>query len=107
MNKKFKKLLPGIRENISLKNYNTFRIGGKARYFFVAKNKEDLIKAIKLTKDFKLPLFVLGNGSNLLISDEGFKGLVIRIMNQELRIMGKSQITSPNQRKNLILKERI
>jgi len=86
MNKKFKKLLPGIRENISLKNYNTFRIGGKARYFFVAKNKEDLIKAIKLTKDFKLPLFVLGNGSNLLISDEGFKGLVIRIMNQELRI---------------------
>lgn len=86
MNKKFKKLLPRVRENVSLKSHNTFRIGGKARYFFVAKNKEDLIKAIKLVNDFKLPFFVLGNGSNLLISDKGFKGLVIKIKNQKSKI---------------------
>jgi len=86
MNKKFKKLLPRVRENVSLKSHNTFRIGGKARYFFVAKNKEDLIKAITTVTDLKLPLFVLGNGSNLLISDKGFKGLVIKIKNQKSKI---------------------
>jgi UDP-N-acetylmuramate dehydrogenase len=81
-----KKLLPGIRENISLKNFNTFKIGGKARYFFVATKKEDLIKSVNLANDFKLPFFVLGNGSNLLISDKGFNGLVIKIKNQKSKI---------------------
>ena len=78
MNKNFKKLLPGVRENVSLKNHNTFKIGGKARYFFVATKKEELIKSVNLAKNFKLPLFILGNGSNLLISDKGFKGLIIK-----------------------------
>jgi len=80
------KLLPGIRENVSLKKSSTFKIGGKARYFFAATKKEDLIKSIKLANDFKLPFFVLGNGSNLLISDKGFKGLMIKIKNQKSKI---------------------
>jgi UDP-N-acetylmuramate dehydrogenase len=79
MKKDFKKLLPGVKENVLLKEYSTFRIGGKARYFFVATKKEDLIKAVDVAKKFKLPFFLLGNGSNLLISDKGFKGLVIKI----------------------------
>ncbi len=73
-----KKLLPRVKTNTSLKNYNTFRIGGRAKYFFVAKKKEDLIKAVKVAKKLGLPFFVLGRGSNLLISDKGFKGLVIK-----------------------------
>lgn len=73
-----KKLLPGIRKNVPLKNFSTFLIGGKARYFFAPTKKEDLIKSIKLANDFKLPFFILGKGSNLLISDKGFKGLIIK-----------------------------
>ncbi|MBL7150209.1 MAG: UDP-N-acetylmuramate dehydrogenase [Candidatus Pacebacteria bacterium] len=73
-----KKLLPGVKTNTSLKNYTTFKIGGRAEYFFVAKTKEDLIGAIKVAKKLKLPFFVLGGGSNLLISDRGFKGIVIK-----------------------------
>ena len=73
-----KKLLPGLRKNVSLKNYTTFKIGGRAKYFFVAKNKKDLIKAIKTAQKIKLPFFILGGGSNLLVSDKGFKGLVIK-----------------------------
>ena len=73
-----KKLLPGIKTNIPLKNYTTFKIGGKAKYFFEAKTKEDLIKAVKLAKKLKLPFFILGGGSNLLVSDKGFNGLVIK-----------------------------
>lgn len=72
------KELPGIKKNVLLKNFTTFRIGGKARYFFVAKTKEDLIKAIVAAKKAKLPFFILGGGSNVLVSDGGFKGLVIK-----------------------------
>jgi len=73
-----KKILPGLKKNIFLKNYTTFRIGGRAKYFFVARKKEDLIKAILVAKKFKLPFFILGSGSNLLISDKGYEGLVIK-----------------------------
>jgi UDP-N-acetylmuramate dehydrogenase len=72
-----KKILPDIRENIILAKETTFNIGGPARYFFVAREKEDLIKAIKAAKQLKLPFFVLGGGSNVLFSDKGYKGLVI------------------------------
>ncbi len=73
-----KKILPTIRKDILLKNYTTFKIGGPARYFFIAKNKEDIIKAVKTAKEFKLPFFILGGGSNILVSDKGFNGLVIK-----------------------------
>ncbi len=71
--------LPGVQKNVSLKNFTTYKIGGPAKYFFVARTKEDLISALKAAKYFKLPVFILGGGSNLLISDSGFKGLVIKI----------------------------
>lgn len=80
------KLLPGLKRNVLLKNYNTFKIGGQARYFFIAKNKKDIIKAIQASKKLKLPFFILGEGSNLLISDKGFKGLVVKIRNTEYEI---------------------
>jgi len=73
-----KELLPKIKENVSLAKYTTFKIGGPARYFFVAGNKEDLIKAIRAAKKLRIPFFILGGGSNVLFSDKGFKGLVIR-----------------------------
>jgi len=80
------KFLPKIKRNILLKNYTTFRIGGPAKYFFEAKNKEDLIKAIQVSKKIKLPFFILGGGSNLLVSDEGFEGLVIKTFNTKYKI---------------------
>jgi len=66
-----------IKENISLAKYTTFKIGGPAKYFCIARNKEDLIKAVKKAKELNLPFFILGGGSNVLFSDEGYKGLVI------------------------------
>jgi UDP-N-acetylmuramate dehydrogenase len=71
------KLLPGVKTNIPLKKYTTFKIGGPAKYFFEAKKKEDLIGAIIAAKKMRLPFFILGGGSNLLVSDTGFKGLII------------------------------
>ena len=71
--------LPELKEGVLLKDYTTFKIGGLAKYFFIAHSKEILIKVIKLAKTNKIPIFVLGGGSNLLISDKGFKGLVIKL----------------------------
>jgi UDP-N-acetylmuramate dehydrogenase len=80
------KRLPEIQKNIPLKIYTTFKIGGKARYFFEAKNKEETINSLKVAKELKLPFFILGGGSNLLVSDKGFKGLVIKVQSSKLKI---------------------
>lgn len=74
-------------ENISLAKYTTFRIGGKARYFIIGKNEKEIINAIKEAQKSKLPFFILGGGSNLLISDRGFKGSVIKILNTNYKIL--------------------
>jgi UDP-N-acetylmuramate dehydrogenase len=76
----------GIRKNVPLAPYTTFKIGGKAKYFYEAKSKEDLVKAIKAAKEAGLPFFILGGGSNVLVSDKGFDGLVIKIQNTKYEI---------------------
>lgn len=75
-----------IKENISLAKHTTFKIGGPARYFCIAKSKEDLIKAVKKAKEIKLPFFILGCGSNVLALDKGYDGLVIKIHNSKFII---------------------
>jgi len=67
-----------FKRNVLLKDYTTFKIGGPAKYFYIAKTKTELIEAIKKAKKIKLPFFILGGGSNLLVSDKGFNGLVIK-----------------------------
>ncbi len=67
-----------ITENILLKDHTTFRIGGPARYFVVVKSVEELREAITFAQEKNLAYFVLGGGSNVLISDAGFSGLVIK-----------------------------
>lgn len=77
-------MLKGLKENVSLADYTTFKIGGPARYFLIAKNSQDLAEAIKWAKENKIKFFVLGGGSNLLVSDNGYDGLVIKIKNSDL-----------------------
>ena len=81
-----KKLNFFINISFLLKNYTTFQIGGPAKYFFAAKTKEELIEAIKKARDLKLPFFVLGGGSNTLVSDRGFRGLVIKMQNAKCKM---------------------
>lgn len=84
--------LPGVKKNILLKKHTTFKIGGPAKYFLVAKGKNSLLTAVKVAKKIKLPVFVLGGGSNLLVSDKGFNGLVIKIQSKEPIILKKNNI---------------
>ncbi|MFH0846100.1 MAG: UDP-N-acetylmuramate dehydrogenase [Patescibacteria group bacterium] len=73
-----------IKDNILLAPYTTFKIGGEARYFAVVKNLEDLKEGVNFALQNSLPLFVLGGGSNLLISDQGFNGLVLKMEIKDL-----------------------
>lgn len=84
-----------FQKNVLLKNHTTFKIGGRARYFFVAKTKEDLISAITRAKEKKLPFFILGGGSNILVSDRGYKGLVIKILDSGFQILDSKITASP------------
>lgn len=67
-----------IKKSVSLGSYTTFHIGGPAEMFFEATTENDLIAAITWARSQKIPHFILGGGSNLVISDQGVPGLVIR-----------------------------
>lgn len=69
----------GFRENVPLAPLTTLRIGGPARYFAKARSEEELVAALEFAQKLSLPLFVLGGGSNLLVADEGFPGLVLHL----------------------------
>lgn len=68
-----------IRENIPLAPLTTIKIGGPARYFAEARTMAEIGEAVAFANSRKLALFVLGGGSNLVISDAGWPGLVLRI----------------------------
>jgi UDP-N-acetylmuramate dehydrogenase len=79
-----------IEENISLRNLTTFRIGGRARYFCEANSVDDINKAVLFAEKNSLPVFILGGGSNILISDSGFPGLTIKINLRGISIEDKN-----------------
>jgi len=71
--------LSEIKEKVPLAGYTTFGIGGDADYFCVVKTREDLGILLKWCKDSNLPFLIIGSGSNLLVSEKGFGGLVIKL----------------------------
>src|SRR3989344_2430554 len=75
---------PGVQKNILMARHTTFKIGGPAEYFLSATKEKEIINAIDVAKKLKVPIFVMGGGSNLLVLDKGVKGLVI-----------KNQVTTP------------
>ncbi|MDI6778125.1 MAG: UDP-N-acetylmuramate dehydrogenase [Patescibacteria group bacterium] len=74
-----------IDNNILLAQYTTLKIGGPAKFFCEAKNEQEIQEAVKFAEEKNLPVFALGGGSNILVSDKGFDGLVIKILNSEWR----------------------
>ena len=85
MNNKFYDQLIQIMEerrvlvNEPMKNHTTFRVGGDADYFVMPKNPSEIQQVITLCNEEQVPYYVLGNGSNLLVSDKGYRGVIIQI----------------------------
>ena len=65
--------------NEPMSSHTTFRIGGPADYFVMPTKTEEVAAIIKICKEENVPYFILGNGSNLLIGDKGFRGVIIQL----------------------------
>jgi UDP-N-acetylmuramate dehydrogenase len=68
-----------IREHVALASFTTLRVGGPARYFVEALSDADVREAVDFAPSRALPLFILGGGSNLVVADDGFAGVVLRV----------------------------
>lgn len=68
-----------LREQVALAPFTTFGIGGPARWLAEVEDEPSFLEAIRFARERSLPIFVLGGGSNVLASDEGFPGLVLHI----------------------------
>lgn len=77
-----------IQTQVPLAKHTYFKLGGVADQFVEAKTKDDLIEAVRYAIDSNLPYLVLGGGSNVLVSDEGFRGLVIKNRTSAVKLKG-------------------
>jgi len=68
-----------LHENLPLAPFTTFKIGGPARFFVEARTTSEVSEALRFAQSKNLPLFILGGGSNLLVSDSGWPGLVLKV----------------------------
>ena len=77
-----------VKENIPLASFTIYKIGGPARFFVEVKNFDELKETLNFAAEKKLSIFILGAGSNILVADKGFDGLVIRMAGGELKVDG-------------------
>lgn len=84
-----------IEENFDLSQVTSFGIGGRARYFVRARSERELMDAMRFQQEKNLPYFIIGRGSNILVSDNGFEGLVLQYTNEKIKKISEddSQVT--------------
>jgi UDP-N-acetylmuramate dehydrogenase len=81
-----------ISKNVPLAPQTTIKIGGNAKFFVEVATDEEIIAAVEYAQKNNLNIFILGGGSNVLISDQGFDGLVIKIKNSEIKIIDECSV---------------
>ncbi len=74
---RLKEACPDVRRDEPMKDHTTFRVGGPADYFAMPENELEIRKAVALCREEGVPYFILGNGSNLLVSDKGYRGMIL------------------------------
>ena len=85
-----------ILENEIMKIHTTFQLGGPAKFFIIPKSINKIIKVLQLCKEFYIDYFILGNGSNLLVSDKGYDGLIINIHENNFSNLNLEKIDENN-----------
>lgn len=79
-----------VKRDEPMSTHTTFRVGGSADYFVRPRSAGEIAALIELCRDRGIPYFILGNGSNLLVSDKGYRGMIINIMDNmgEISVCG-------------------
>jgi len=85
--------LSNVRANEPMSQHTSFKVGGGAEVFIEAQTENELLEAITICRKNDLPFFILGNGSNILVKDEGIRGVVVSLMClNEIRLVDDSRI---------------
>lgn len=91
--------------NEPMSRHTTFKIGGPADYFFAARTADELAKAASTARQFGIPLFVFGGGSNLLVGDRGIRGLVVRNLTMHIGIKAMKVATHGDVQQKIVFVE--
>lgn len=83
-----------IHNNVPLADKNWFRTGGNARFYCEPSTTNQMIEAITWAQKNSLPIFMLGQGANILISDEGYNGLVVHPVHQKIEILSATETSA-------------
>ena len=92
MNKELEKF-GRLKENVDLKNYNTYKISSHAKYLIEVKNEDSLVELLSYLKNNNMPYYVLGNGSNVVIPEEDFEGVIIKLNEFNLIDIDDDEVT--------------
>lgn len=80
----YRKQVPAAVEREPMSRHTTFHIGGAARLYVVAQTSEDCVAAVRAAQDIGIPFFIYGGGSNLLVADAGYEGVVIQLTSRNM-----------------------
>ncbi|MFQ6008083.1 MAG: UDP-N-acetylmuramate dehydrogenase [Candidatus Zixiibacteriota bacterium] len=72
--------------------FTSFKTGGPAKYFYSAQTVDDIVRAVKAAREYSLPYFILGGGSNVLVSDQGFDGLIVKVDVTGISLIGETEV---------------
>ena len=75
-----------------MSKHTSFRVGGNADAYIIVQNKENLIEVLKIAKEYYLPITIVGNGTNLLVKDNGIRGLVINYASSNFEIIDANKV---------------
>jgi len=92
--------------NEPMNKHTSFKIGGNADLFVKAYCVEDIKSVLKISKENNIPLFILGNGTNILVKDEGYRGIILQVKLENINIDG-IKVTAQSGVKNAILSKKI
>lgn len=92
--------------NANMKDYTSFKIGGNADLLVTVKTKEEVEEILKIGKQNNCPIFVLGNGTNILVKDNGIRGIVLRNRIDNIEINGEEVIVGAGV-KNSVLAQKL
>lgn len=81
-----------IKLNEPMSKHTSFRVGGNADVYIIVQNKENLIEVLKIAKEYNLPITIVGNGTNLLVKDNGIRGLVINYASSNFEIIDSNKV---------------
>ena len=93
-----------LNENMS--KHTSFKVGGKADFFVKVYSVSEIKSILEIAKNNHIPLFVLGNGTNLLVKDEGFRGIIMQIKMDKIQIIN-DQVIVDSGIKNSVLSKKL